>query len=227
MRHAGVFRKWSMWLHPLMGRPMLGRPVRAHPTVGRLLLCRLISTAVVLLLAVRAANASPIDFDLHLDVPPIIADSQAPAGCTVTYLIADTANNDLFASRMRIASAETDQPVNNRMPCPADVPPRVGLRALDMCTSRAGDLKSCVFADMSRGFDREPDIHNTSEIASRCSSDKFSHIAAACWMVGKLSVCDVACGNSPAEALTQARARCEDKQQHSCPITASVPVSGP
>jgi hypothetical protein len=187
---------------------------------------RLVS-AFALILFSGAVRAGPIPFDLHLDVPPIVADSQAPVGCTVTYLIADTANNDLFAGRMRIASAETDQPVNNRMPCPAEVPPRIGLRALDMCTSRAGEAKFCVFADMSRGFESEPDIHNTSEIASRCSSDKFSHIAAACWMAGRLSVCDVACGNSPAEAVAQARSRCEDKQQHSCPVTAAVPVSGP
>jgi hypothetical protein len=174
-----------------------------------------------------ALNAGPIAFDLSLDVPPVIADSQAPAGCTVTYLIADTANNDLFAARMRIESAETDTPVNNRMPCPRDVPPRIGLHALDMCMSRAGESKYCVFADMSRAFEREPDIHNTSEQASRCASDKFSDLGAACRMAGRLAVCDVVCGNSPGEALAQARARCEGMQQNSCPITATVPVSGP
>jgi hypothetical protein len=183
--------------------------------------------AVGLLLSGSVVSAGPVAFDLHLDVPPVIADSQAPVGCTVTYLVADTSNNDLFAARMRIASAETDTPVHNRMPCPPDMPPRVGLRALDICMSRTGEPKYCVFADMSRGFEREPDIHNTSEIASRCSSDKFSDIGAACWMSGTLSVCDAACGNSPAEAVAQARTRCEDKQQQSCPITATVPVSGP
>jgi hypothetical protein len=183
--------------------------------------------AVALVLSAGAVKAGPVPFDLNLDVPPVIADSQAPVGCTVTYLIADTANNDLYAARMRIAGVETDAPVNNRMPCPPDIPPRVGLRALDMCMSRAGDPKFCVFADMSRGFDREPDIHNTAENASRCASDTFSHIAASCWMAGTLSVCDVGCGNSAMEAAAQSRTRCEDKQQHSCPITAVVPVSGP
>jgi hypothetical protein len=189
----------------------------------------LVLLAVVLgvLLSGGAANAGPLTFDLHLDVPPVIVDSQAPAGCTVTYMIADTSNNDLFAQRMRIASAETDTPVASRMPCPPDMPPRVGLRALDVCMSRTNEPKNCVFADMGRGFEREPDIHNTSEIASRCSSDKFSDIGTACWMSGKLSVCDVACGHSPADAVAQAKARCEDKQQQSCPITATVPVSGP
>ena len=183
--------------------------------------------AFAALLFVGAADAGPLPFDLHLNVPPVVADSQAPAGCTVTYLIADTANNDLFAARMRIAPAETDTPADNRMPCPADVPPRVGVRALDTCQSREADPKYCVFADMSRGFGSEPGIHNTSEIASRCSSDKFSDIGAACWMAGKLQVCDVACGTSPAQAAARAQARCEDKQQQSCPITATVPVSGP
>jgi hypothetical protein len=188
---------------------------------------RFLIPAFALLLAAGVSRAGPQAFDLHLYVPPVVADSQAPIGCTVTYLIADTANNDLFATRMRIASAETDTPVNNRMPCPQNVAPRVGLRALDRCMSRTGESRSCVFADMGRGFDREPDIHNTSEIASRCSSDKFSHIGVACWMSGKLSVCDVGCGNTPQEAVSQAQARCADKQQHACPITASVPVSGP
>jgi len=182
---------------------------------------------VGLLLSTGMVNAGPVPFDLQLSVPPIVTDSQAPAGCTVTYLIADTANNDLLAARMRIASVETDSPVNNRMPCPPDVPTRIGVRALDMCMSRAGESKYCVFADMSRGFEDQPVINNTSEIASRCSSDKFSDIGAACWMSGKLSVCNVACGNSPAEAVKQAQSRCEDKQQHSCPVTASVPVAGP
>jgi len=184
-------------------------------------------SALALLPRVNAATAGPVAFDLNMSVPPVIADSQAPALCTVTYLIADTADNDLFAARLRIASAETDSPVDNHMPCPSEVPPRVAVQAIEMCASRAGDPKTCVFADMSRGFEGQPDIHNTSEIASRCASDKFSDIAAACLKSGKLSVCDVGCGNSPEAAVVQARARCEEKQQHSCPITATVPVSGP
>jgi hypothetical protein len=142
-------------------------------------------------------------------------------------MIADLTNNDLFAARMRIDSAETDIPVQNRLPCPATVPPRVGLRALDVCTSRTGEAKYCVFADMARGFEREPDIRNTAENAARCSSDKASDIGVACWMSGRLSVCNTICANSSTEALAQAKARCEDKQQHSCPITATVPVAGP
>jgi hypothetical protein len=192
----------------------LNRPGWLLPTFGALLWASM-------------ASAGPVSFDLQLNVPPVIADSQAPAGCTVTYLIADIANNDLFAARMRVASDESDIVIGNRLPCPADVPPRLGLRALDTCTNRAGDAKSCAFADMSRGFENEPDIHNTSENAARCSSDKFSDIAAACWTSGKLSVCDVGCGNSPREAVSKARARCEEKQQRSCPVTATVPVSGP
>lgn len=177
-------------------------------------------------LTLATAYAGPLSFDIQLNQPPVIADSQAPTKCTVTYMVADIANNDLYAARMRIDSTEADAPVDNRLPCPKVVPPRVGLRALDTCLSRAGEAKYCVFADMSRGFEREPDVHNTSENAARCSSDKASDIGVACWMSGNLSVCDVACANSPQDALAQARARCEDKQQHSCPITATVPVSG-
>jgi hypothetical protein len=182
---------------------------------------------LLLLCGAVAAQAGPLGFDLGLHVPPVIADSTAPTKCTVTYMIADLTNNDLFAARMRIDAAETDTPVQNRLPCPAMIPPRVGLRALDVCTSRTGEAKYCVFADMARGFEREPDIRNTAENAARCSSDKASDIGVACWMSGTLSVCNTVCANSPAEALVQAKARCEDKQQHSCPVTATVPVSGP
>lgn len=177
--------------------------------------------------AAGAAHAGPLSFDIPLHQPPVIADSKAPAQCTVTYVVADMANNDLYAARMRIDPAETDAAVGNRLPCPKDLPPRMGLRALDTCVSRAADPKSCVFADMSRGFEREPEIHNTAENASRCASDKASDVGVACWKSGKLAVCDVGCGASPEQALLQAKARCEDKQQHSCPITATVPVSGP
>ncbi len=171
-------------------------------------------------------HAGPLPFAVELFVPPVIADSQAPVVCTVTYLIADTANNDLFAARMRIAGTEADTAVNNYLPCPAVLPFRVATQALGVCASR-GDLKSCLFADMGRGFDRESGVGNTSEAASRCSSDAFSDIAAACWTSGKLSVCDVACGHSPEEALARAQDRCQEKQQRSCPVTATVPVSGP
>ncbi len=188
---------------------------------------RVIAAAVLAATALFAnAHAGPLSFDLPLDQPPVIADSNAPIKCTVTYMIADLANNDLYASRMRIDPAETDTPVHNRMPCPKTVPPRVGLQALDTCLSRSAEAKFCVFADMSRGFERQPDIHNTAENAARCASDTASDIGVACWMSGNLSVCNVACANSPRDAVALARARCEDKQQHSCPITATVPVSG-
>ena len=102
-----------------------------------------------LLLAAHTVDAGPLPFDLQLNVPPVVADSKAPKACTVTYMIADIANNDLYAARMRIEPAETDAPVQNRLPCPADIRPRVGMRALDVCTSRTGEAKDCVFADMS------------------------------------------------------------------------------
>jgi hypothetical protein len=183
--------------------------------------------ALPALLFFGVARAGPLPFDLGLQVPPVVLESQAPAGCTVTYLIADLGNNDLFAVRMRIASVETDAPVNSRLPCPPMVPPRVAVRALDVCSVRSAEAKSCVYADMGRGFESDPDIHNTSDNASRCASDKASDIGVACWSTGKLSVCNVACGNTPEDAVAQARARCEDKQRRSCPISASVPVPGP
>jgi hypothetical protein len=175
------------------------------------------------------AWAGPADFNLDLHTPPIIYDSKAPPACTVTWLLEDTTDNDVFAARMRIAPAETDTPVDGRMPCPSpsDIPPRMADSALDFCRDHATNPRSCVFADMARGFETRKEVSNTAENASRCSSDRATHIALSCWMSNGLAVCDAACGNSPAQAETAAKARCEDKQQRSCPITASVPVPGP
>jgi hypothetical protein len=188
---------------------------------------RALRLAIMFTLLVLPAGAVPQQFDLQLDVPPIITDSQAPKGCTVTYLIEDTDNNDLFAARMRISPAETDTPVNGRLPCPARIAPAVAARAMEVCSYRASDPKYCVFADMARGFETEPNVRNTAENTSRCSSDQASDIAAACWQSGHLSVCNVGCGNGPKAAVAAAIARCQEKQERSCPITATLPVSGP
>lgn len=183
--------------------------------------------AGLLCLLPPAAMAGPQSFQYNLSLPPVVSDSKAAVSCTVAYMIADLSNNDLYAVRMRVASVETDTPTNNRMPCPPDMPPRVAARAMETCANRVDDPKKCVFADMARGFDTRPAVDHTSEIGSRCSSDKFTDIGVACWRSGNLSVCDVGCGNSPAEAQAQAKAHCEEHQQHSCPVTASVPISGP
>jgi hypothetical protein len=175
------------------------------------------------------AWAGPADFNLQLHTPPVILDSKAPPTCTVTWLLEDTSNNDVFAARMRIAPAETDTPVNGRMPCPSpsSIPPRMADSALDFCRDHATEARSCVFADMARGFETRKEVGNTAENAARCSSDTATHIALSCWMSNGLAVCDAGCGNSAVEAEAAAKTRCEDKQQRSCPITASVPVLGP
>ncbi len=103
------------------------------------MLRRDVAAVVLLLSGAGVAQAGPLGFDLGLHLPPVIADSTEPTKCTIIYMIADLTNNDLYAARMRIDSAETDRPVQNRLPCPATVPPRVSLRALDVCTSRTGD----------------------------------------------------------------------------------------
>ena len=174
-----------------------------------------------------AARAGPMPFDLPLFVPPVIADSLAPSICTVTYLIADVINNDLYAARMQIEPGDGDAPVDGGLPCPAVMPPRVGRQALDVCIARTGEAKACVFADMGRGFEGQADIRNTAENASRCASDAATDIGVACWMPGGLAVCNVGCGRSPAQAMALAAARCAAKQQQSCPITATVPVAEP
>jgi len=179
-----------------------------------------------LLLAV-ASHASPQHFDLDMDLPPVIEDSTKPRQCTVTYLIEDTSNNDVFAARMQLTPASDAVAMKGRLPCPSSVYPRVGERALDSCRERAANPATCVFADMSRGFQADPHARSTSEGASHCASDLASQIAVACWNAGKFDVCNVACGNTTEEAMQAARNRCEGKHQKPCPITGTVPVLAP
>jgi hypothetical protein len=171
--------------------------------------------------------AAPSSFDIQNELPAVIKDTTKAADCTVTYLVTDIATNDTIAVRMQITPDQNDQPVNNLMPCPPEIPPRVASRALDACVVRAADPKNCVYADMSRGFENKPNPDNSSENSSRCASDKASDIGIACWLSGDLQVCGVGCGGSPQSAITAAVSRCEAKHQRRCPITGSLPVLAP
>jgi hypothetical protein len=173
------------------------------------------------------ARAGTSTSDIMNALPPVVKDTTKAATCTVTYLVTDITTNDMIAARMQIAPDPNDQPVNNLMPCPPDIPPRVAYRALDVCRKRAADSKHCVFADMARGFEKQPKADNTAENYARCASDKATDIGVACWRAGELEVCDVGCGDSPATAVAAAVTRCEAKQQRQCPITGSLPVLAP
>jgi hypothetical protein len=172
-------------------------------------------------------RAVPSTFEIDSDLPPIVTDSTKAASCTVTYLVTDITTNDMIAVRMQISPDPNDQPVNNLMPCPAQIPPRVASRALDACIIRAGDPKNCVYADMARDFDKRRNSDNTAENSSRCASDKATDIGVACRLAGDLQVCDVTCGSSPEDAVASAVSRCESKQQTQCPISGSLPVLAP
>lgn len=185
---------------------------------------------IALLFGIAVAGqawAAPSSSDILNVLPPVITDTTMAANCTVTYLVTDVTTNDMIAVRMQIAPDPNDKPVNNLMPCPPEVPPRVAARVLDKCIKRAADAKHCVFADMGRDFEKQPKVDNTAENYARCASDKATDIGVACWRSGTLDVCDVGCGNSPAGAVAAAVTRCEAKQQRQCPITGSLPVLAP
>jgi hypothetical protein len=174
-----------------------------------------------------SAPAAPSSYDIQSELPAVIKDTTKAADCTVTYLVTDITTNDTIAVRMQISPDQNDQPVNNLMPCPPEIPPRVASRALDACIVRAADPKNCVYADMGRGFENRSNADNTSENSSRCASDKASDIGIACWMSGDLQVCGVGCGGSPQSAIAAAISRCEAKHLRQCPITGSLPVLAP
>jgi hypothetical protein len=173
------------------------------------------------------AFAVPLLAGAERSLPPVVEDTTQPKRCTVAFLIQDVSTNDLYGVRMEIESNQDAQAVNGLMPCPRTIPPRMGVRALDACTSRAVEARSCVYADMSRGFELEPDARNTAENQSRCNSDKSTHIGVACWRANRLDVCNVACGKSVEDAAAQARERCETKQEKPCPIVGAIPILAP
>jgi hypothetical protein len=173
------------------------------------------------------AWAAPTTGGSSSALPPVVEDTTKAAPCTITWLVTNIVTSDTFAVRMQIAPDPNDRPVNNLMPCPRDVPPRVASRALDACILRAADPKDCVFADMARGFEQRPNAENTAENASRCASDKASDIGVACWRSGALEVCGAGCGASPEAAIAAAVSRCESKHQQQCKITGSRPVLAP
>lgn len=172
-------------------------------------------------------RAAPTTLDLLNTLPPVVEDTTKAPNCTVAYLVDNVVTNDVIAVRMRIAPDLNDRAVNELMPCPREIPPRVASRALDACILRAADPKDCVFADMGRDFEKRPNVNNTAENSSRCASDKTSDIGIACWRSGELQVCGVGCGNSPESAITSAVTRCEAKHQRQCPLTGSLPVLAP
>jgi hypothetical protein len=173
------------------------------------------------------ARAGTSTSDITNVLPPIVRDTSKAADCTVTYLVTNVVTNDTIAVRMQIAPDPNDVAVDNLMPCPPNVPPRLAARALDACVKRAADSKQCVFADMGRDFEKQPRVDNTAENYARCTSDRATDIGVACWRSGTLEVCDVGCGNSPVSAVAAAVTRCEAKQQRQCPITGSLPVLAP
>lgn len=182
---------------------------------------------LLMVLMTVAAWAVPLLEGAERRLPPVVEDTTKPRECTIAFLVDDTATNDVLAVRMEVDATENTKPVNGRMPCPRSVPPRVGVRALDACRSRAAEPRTCVFADMSRGFEQEPDARNTAENASRCASDQATHIGIACWRAGRLEVCNVGCGESEAAAAAQARERCQSKHEQPCVSIGAIPVLRP
>jgi hypothetical protein len=185
--------------------------------------------AIPLLLCgcILASPAKAVTSSYDYGLPPVVEDTTKAANCTITWLVTDITTSDMLAVRMQITPDPNARPVNNLMPCPADVPPRLASRALDACVIRAGDPKDCVYADMARGFEKSPKADSSAENFSRCSSDKATDIGVACWLSGDLQVCGAACGDSPVAAISAAVSRCEAKHQHQCPITGSLPVLAP
>jgi hypothetical protein len=131
------------------------QPLKAFSPIAQVLtvLCCLATVGLIEAGPTRAAVNTP---DLMNTLPPVIEDTTRAAHCTVTYLVTDITTNDMIAVRMQISPDPNDKPVDNLMPCPADIPPRVASRALDACVARAADPKNCVFADMGRDFEKRP-----------------------------------------------------------------------
>jgi len=184
------------------------------------------SLALILIMT-ASAMAGPLGLSLPDDPPQVIEDSTKPRQCTMAWLLTDLATSDIFLARMQIAPNLNTIPVKDRFPCPEQIAPRLADRALAVCTARAEDSRTCVFADMARGFERDPALRGTAENAARCGSDLYSHIGVACWRAGDLQVCNTACGKTEDDAKRQARGRCETKHGQPCEITGVAPILAP
>ncbi len=190
------------------------------------LLLRLAMAAV--LLWTLPARAVIQGFEVEDDVPPVIEDSTSAASCTIAWLVTDLSTHDTLVARMLVPSAPNERPVDNQMPCPKMVAPRIAARALDACVVRAAEPRTCVYGDMARDFLKRPTANNTAENTSRCASDRASDIGIACARAdGEAQLCAVACGNSPEAAIAAAVGRCETKHQLACDLTGSQPVLAP
>jgi hypothetical protein len=188
---------------------------------------RIVAALLVCLAVPDVARGGTSSSDGLSALPPVVKDTTRPPNCTVTYLVTNIALHDTIAIRMQIDPDPNDTPVNNVMPCPPDIPPRIASRALDACIRRAAEPKHCVYADMGRDFEKRSRLDNTAENNARCRSDNAIDIGLACWRSGEVEVCDVGCGSSAASAIAVAQERCEAKQQRQCPITGSLPVLAP
>jgi hypothetical protein len=188
---------------------------------------RLAIALILMLLTGAVARGAPVGGGSDDFVPPVVTDTTKPRQCVIAYVVMDAATNDMFVSRQQVEPAQDQAPNRGLYPCPTDIPSRVASRALETCLSRAGDMKSCVFADMARGFENRPDIRQTAENTSRCASDLARYIGVACWKAGDQNVCNVACGENEQAARDLARGRCEIKQQKQCPIIGTAPILPP
>ena len=86
---------------------------------------RAILSVLCCLLLRGPAWAGATTLELLNALPPVIKDTTKAAPCTVTFLVSNVTTNDMIAVRMRIAPDVNDQAVNNLMPCPPNIPPRV------------------------------------------------------------------------------------------------------
>jgi len=187
---------------------------------------RAIVAGLVVLLTASGGLAAPTQMEDD-SVPTVVTDTTRPRQCVIAYLVTDTVTNDTFVSRQQIEQTQDETAAHGRYACPTDIPARVAKRALEPCLARTGDLKSCVYGDMARGFETQPDVRMTAENTSRCASDLANFIGIACWTSGERNICDVACGKTDQEARDLARGRCEVKQQKHCPITGAAEILPP
>ncbi len=187
---------------------------------------RALVACIVALLASPGSMAAPTQMNDD-SVPMVVTDTTKARQCVIAYLVTDTVTNDTFVSREQIEPTPDESAAHGLYACPTNIPARVAARALEPCITRTGDLRSCVFGDMARGFETQPDVRMTAENTSRCASDLANFIGIACWKSGERNICDVACGKTDQEARDLARGRCEVKQQKRCPITGAVEILPP
>ena len=187
------------------------------------ILSMLTGAALVAAITPTQSPLAPPPVENQASAPRASADSNPR--CTIATITSDIGTNDTFLSRMTFLTLPP--PPNQSPVCPSGAAQDAARRALLACKERASNPYNCVYGDMDHMFEITTELVDTSELGSQCTSYASKYIGIACQPGDGQDSCNVACGNSAADALSAAQKKCQDQHHGDCGLTNAVPVQAP